>query len=181
MKMQDELKRIMEHKEMVTIYGDSADYDYHFVGYIQAIDESGLLLSKQNYSGYPSGFVFFTDVIYFETDTKDTRRHEKLYQLRGLQPAVFPVNAGQNLLEEVLRICCEKRLFCNIFKKEDDEGDELGFISELHEDHLIFTNIDKYGDYFGKSYFAKSDIFRIFIEGEVEQTTRLLYDAQHNT
>lgn len=179
MKMQDELKRIMKCKEMVTIYGDIADYDYHFVGYIQAVDESGLLLSKQNYGGYPSGFVFFTNVIYFETDTKDTKRHEMLYQLRNLQPAAFPLDAGQDLLEEILCICYEKRLFCNIFKKEDDEGDELGFISELHKNHLVFTNIDKYGDYFGKSYFAKSDIFRIFIEGEVEQATRLLYDAKH--
>ncbi len=115
----------------------------------------------------------------FETDTKDIRRHEMLYRLRNLQPATFPVDSRQDLLDQVLRICLEKRLFCNLFKKEEDEGDNLGFLSELHEDYLVFSNIDQYGDYFGKSYIATSDIYRIFIEGEYEQAARLLYDTKH--
>lgn len=118
-------------------------------------------------------------MIYFETDTKDIRRHEMLYRLRNLQPATFPVDSRQDLLDQVLRICLEKRLFCNLFKKEEDEGDNLGFLSELHEDYLVFSNIDQYGDYFGKSYIATSDIYRIFIEGEYEQAARLLYDTKH--
>ncbi len=115
----------------------------------------------------------------FETDTKDIRRHEMLYRLRNLQPATFPVDSRQDLLDQVLRICLEKRLFCNLFKKEEDEGDNLGFLLELHEDYLVFSNIDQYGDYFGKSYIATSDIYRIFIEGEYEQAARLLYDTKH--
>lgn len=102
-----------------------------------------------------------------------------LYRLRNLQPATFPVDSRQDLLDQVLLICLEKRLFCNLFKKEEDEGDNLGFLSELHEDYLVFSNIDQYGDYFGKSYIATSDIYRIFIEGEYEQAARLLYDTKH--
>lgn len=57
MKMQNVLRQIMARGEMVAIYGDAFDYDYDFVGYIQAMDENGLLLSKENHGGYPNGFV----------------------------------------------------------------------------------------------------------------------------
>ena len=178
--MLNELKCIMGENKMTVIYADDNDYDYHFTGYIQAVDETGLLLSKQNYGGYNNGFVFFTDIIHFETDSIDTERHEKLYHLRNIKPDTFKINANGNLFEELLKVCYEKQLCCNIFKKPDDEGDRLGFISEIHEEYIIFKCIDKYGEYYAKAYIDKSDIFRIFIEGEYEETARMLYESKHN-
>lgn len=179
MKMLDELKRIMDHKKMVSIYGDECDHDYHFVGYIQAVDDNGLLLSKQNYGGYNNGFVFFTNIIFFETDTPDTKRHEKLFKLRNIEPNVLNVNSDNYLLEEVLKICLEKHLCCDIFKKENDEGDSIGFISEIYEEFIVLKCIDKYGADLGKRYIEKNDIYRIFIEGEYEEAARILYDDKH--
>ncbi len=177
MKMLDVLQSIRNTGKMVTIYGDAGDHDYSFTGYIQAVNESGLLLSKQNHGGYPNGFVFFTDIEYFETDTIDTRRHERLYALRGCTPPMMQIDEKPDLLEALLQRCYDDRLFCNIFKKEDDEGDALGFISEMYEDYIVLTAISSYGEYYGKCYIDKSDIFRLFIEGEYEQTVRILYDA----
>lgn len=178
--MLNELKRIMQKNKMIAVYADEDDYDYYFTGYIQAVDEMGLLLSKQNYGGYNNGFVFFTDIIHFETDSIDTERHEKLYKLRGIEPDTFEINSKDNLYEELLKVCHEKQLCCNIFKKADDEGDRLGFISEIHENHIILKCIDKYGEYYGKAYIDKADIFRIFIEGEYEETARMLYESKCN-
>ncbi len=176
MKLLRILQEIMEQNKMVAIYADEGDHDYHYVGYIQAVDETGLLLSKQNYGGFSNGFVFFTDIIYAETDSIDTQRHEMLYQLRGNVPETFAVAGHDCLLDEILQTCYKKRLFCDIFKKEDDEGDTLGFITQLHEEYLVFTRVDKYGETMGTVYLDKSDIFRIFIEGEYEQACRLLYE-----
>ncbi len=177
MKLLNELRQIMETGKMVTIYGDESDHDYYFVGHIQAVNENGLLLSKQNYGGFPNGFVFFTDIFFFDIDTLDTRRHERLYQLRRLIPEKFPVDSEADILEQILDICYEKRLFCDIFKKENDERDLLGFISERNEEHVVVTQVDKYGKCFGKTFLEKADIFRVFIEGEFEQAVRLLYDT----
>lgn len=174
--MLNELKRIMQENKMIAVYADNNDYDYFYAGYIQAVDEMGLLLSKQNYGGYNNGFVFFTDIIHFETDSIDTERHEKLYHLRGIKPDTFEIDAKDNLFEELLKVCHQKQLCCNIFKKEDDEGDRIGFISEIHENHIILKCIDRYGEYYAKAYIEKSDIFRIFIEGEYEETVRMLYE-----
>ncbi|MDE6087324.1 MAG: hypothetical protein K2G25_02960 [Oscillospiraceae bacterium] len=173
MKMLNALIEIMNHHQMVSIYGDSTDW--FFTGYIQAVDETGLLLSKQNYGGYSNGFVFFTDIMQFETDSPDTERHEKLFRLRKILPDKFEIVSNDNLLEAVLKICFEKRLFCDFFKNEEDETDRIGFISELHENDIIITNIDAYGAYAGKIYLQKSDIYRLFIEGEQEQARKLLY------
>lgn len=172
--MLNELKYIMQENKMVTVYGD--DSDYYFTGYIQAVDESGLLLSKQNYGGYNNGFVFFTDINHFETDSIDTQRHEKLYELRGIKPSAFKIDAKDNLFEELLKICCDKKLCCNILKNPDDETDKLGFITEIHENHIVCKCIDRYGEYDAMAYIDKSDIYRIFIEGEFEETTRMLYE-----
>lgn len=176
MKLLNELRAIMDQEKMVTIYGDDSDHDNYYVGYIQAVNESGLLLSKQNYGGFPNGFVFFTDILFFQTDTLDTRRHEKLYQLIGIEPKSFPLDSGKDLLEQLLTIIFEEKLFCDFFKKENDEGDVLGFISEYHEDYIVVTCVDKYGEYFGRTYLEKADIFRIYIEGEYEKSIRLLYE-----
>lgn len=181
MKMLNELKKIMTNKEMVSICGDEGDYDYYFTGYIQAVNDSGLLLSKQNVSGYNNGFVFFTDIIYFETDTVDTKRHERLFQLRNIKPDSFIINSEKDLLEEVLKICREKELCCNILKKETDESDEIGFISEIYDEYIIVKCINKYGEYYGKSYIEKSHIFRIFIDGEFERTCQLLYNDKYKS
>ncbi len=181
MKMLNELRKIMEQKEMIAIYGDEFDHDCYFVGYIQAVDETGLLLSKQNYGGYNNGFVFFNHIICFEKDTLDIKRHEKLFRLRNVKPNTFNIVPNNDLFEEVLKICLEKRLFCDIFKKENDEGDSIGFISEIHDNFIVFNCIDKYGEYFGKRYIEKEDIYRIFIEGEYEETFRLLYDDKHES
>lgn len=171
----------MQKNKMIALYADENDYDYHFTGYIQAVDEMGLLLFKQNHGGYNNGFVFFIDIIHFETDSIDTERHEKLYKLRGIEPDTFKINVKEdNLYEELLKICHEKQLCCNIFKKTDDEGDRLGFISEIHENHIILKCIDKYGEYYGKAYIDKADIFRIFIEGEYQETARMLYESKYN-
>ncbi|MDE5936362.1 MAG: hypothetical protein K2G83_03040, partial [Ruminococcus sp.] len=107
--MLNELKRIMQKNKMIAVYADEDDYDYYFTGYIQAVDEMGLLLSKQNYGGYNNGFVFFTDIIHFETDSIDTERHEKLYKLRGIEPDTFEINSKDNLYEELLKVCHEKQ------------------------------------------------------------------------
>ncbi len=179
MKLLNILRDIMEQQKMAMIYADEGDYDYHYVGYIQAVDETGLLLSKQNYGGYPNGFVFFTDILYVETDSIDTRRHEDLYRLRGMVPETFPLSDSGCLFEQILQICQEKRLFCDILKKENDEGAAIGFISELHPEYIVFTRVDKYGEYMGKIYIDKSDIFRIFIEGDEEQAWRLLYEERY--
>lgn len=173
MKMLNALIGIMNRHQMVSIYGD--DSDWFFTGYIQAVDEIGLLLSKQNYGGYPNGFVFFTDIMQFETDSPDTHRHEKLFQLRKIVPDKFELNSGDNLVDAILKTCFEKQLFCDFFKSEDDETDRIGFISELHDNDIIITNVDAYGVYTGKVYLQKSDIYRLFIEGEQEQARKLLY------
>ncbi|MDE5792687.1 MAG: hypothetical protein K2H66_04090, partial [Oscillospiraceae bacterium] len=89
MKMLNALIEIMNRHQMVSIYGD--DSDWFFTGYIQAVDETGLLLSKQNYGGYSNGFVFFTDIVQFETDSPDTQRHEKLFRLRKVEPDKFEI------------------------------------------------------------------------------------------
>lgn len=177
MKMLDALTRIMEDHQMVSIYGNESCYDYFFTGYIQGVNESGLLLSKQNEAGYNNGFVLFTDIVYFETNTPDTVRHEQLFQLRGITPRSLTVNSGEDLLEQVLEICHTEKLCCNVFKKEDDEGDEVGFISEIHNTYIVVDCISRYGEYYGKSYVDKSDIYRLFIDGEYEQTFQLLYNA----
>lgn len=179
MVMLNELRRIMQENKMTAIYADNNDYDYFYAGYIQAVDETGLLLSKQNYGGYNNGFVFFTDIIHFETDSADTERHEKLYQLRGIKPDTFKIDAKEDLFEELLKVCHEKQMCCNIFKKEYDEGDRLGFISEIHENHIVMKCINKYGEYSARAYIEKAAIFRIFIEGEYEETARMLYESRN--
>ena len=171
MKMLNALIEIMNRHQMVSIYGD--DSDWFFTGYIQAVDETGLLLSKQNYGGYSNGFVFFTDIVQFEIDSLDTQRHEKLFQLRKVEPDKFEIVPNDNLLETIFKICFEKHLFCDFFKNEED--DIFGFISELYEDNIVITSVNTYGEYTGKVYLQKSNIYRLFIEGEQEQAIKLLY------
>lgn len=65
------------------------------------------------------------------------------------------------------------------FKKENDEGDSIGFISEIYEEFIVLKFIDKYWKDFGKRYIEKNDIYRIFIEGEYEEAARILYDDKH--
>lgn len=179
MKLLSTLNRIMQDGKMVSIYGDANDYDYHFTGYIQGVNAGGLLLSKQNEAGFNNGFVFFTDIIYFETDTIDTVRHERLYRLRDVSPRTLAVNSQENLLDQILEICRKENFCCNIFKKEDDEGNELGFIEEIHDTYIVVRCVNRYGEYYGMSYVEKEDIFRIFIDGEYEQTCQLLYRDSH--
>lgn len=171
--MINELEQIMQEHKMVAVYGD--DSDYFFTGYIQAVDESGLLLSKQNHGGYNNGFVFFTEINHFETDSVDTRRHEKLYELRGITPSVLETDSADSLFDGLLKTCCKNKLCCNIFKNPDDDTDKLGFITEIHENHIVLECINIYGEYTAMAYISKSDIFRIFIEGEYEETARMLY------
>ena len=179
MKMLDTLTEIMKSHKMVSVYGNT--YDWFFTGYIQAVDDTGLLLSKQNYGGYNNGFVFFTDIMQFETDSRDTERHEKMFRLREIVPDKFDIMPNDNLLETVLETCYKKSLFCDFFKTEDDQTDIIGFISELHSDYIVVTNIDAYGAENGKIYLEKSDIYRLFIEGEQEQIRKLLYQDSHKS
>lgn len=181
MKLQNELKKCMQNGKMVSIFADEGDYDYFFTGYIQAMDETGILLSKQNYGGFPNGFVFFTQIVNFETDSPDTARHERLYRLRSLAPETFPVSGEGDLLDRILQVCYENCLFCDVYKKEEDERSCTGFISQLHENYIAMIRVDRYGKASGKVFMNRSDIFRIFIEGEYEQSIRLLYeDGQEN-
>lgn len=173
MKMLDELLTLMNRHQMVSVY--SSEEDFYYTGYIQAVDDTGLLLSKQNYGGYNNGFVFFTDIVTFETDSIDTKRHEQMFKIRGIEPKKFEVPENDNLFETILKICFERKLFCNIYKSENDRNDVTGFISELNQNSICLSCIDKYGEYFGKCYISKSNIYLLFIEGDDEQIRRLLY------
>ena len=174
MKFLNELTKIMNQHQMVAVY--SSEDDIFYTGYIQAVDDTGLLLSIQNYGGYNNGFVFFTDIVNFETDSLDTKRHEKIFQIRKTKPERFEVPENDNLFETILKICFEKNLFCNIFKSENDIRNVTGFISELDKKSICINCINQYGIYFGKCYIAKADIYQMFIEGETEQVRRLLYE-----
>ena len=174
MKMLEQLVKLMNEHQMVSVYG--SEEDFYYTGYIQAVDDTGILLSKQNYGGYNNGFVFFTDIVTFETDSIDTKRHQKMFQIRGIEPERFEIPKTDNLFETILEVCFENKLFCNIFKSENDRSDVTGYISELDKEYICLNCIDKYGIYFGKCYIAKSDIYLLFIEGEDEQVRRLLYE-----
>ena len=173
----DKLKTFYRAHELISIYADDSDPSYAYYGYIQGMDETHLLLSAIHPEGRNFGLVLFKtdDILNFETDNREIQRIRKLTELYHITPTEITLPKGKNVLLSTLQYVAEKNMVCAL----ESIPDQLvtGFI-KLEGNLVEMTELDRFGNVYGKCYYDIDNIWRIWIESPEELARKLLYENQ---
>ncbi len=173
--MKEILEKLKYSHEIGSFYTDIEDTGVSYTGYVSEVDDEYVLIAHISSRGLYDGFILreIDDIFQIETNSEYGDKIKKLYERKHQSHRKLDIKYSDNLLDSLLKYCCEKKIFVSIELSENDEYPTTGILQETG-DLLTIQVYDNYGNKCSIAYVRKEDIVVLSVDTDREQDIALL-------
>ena len=174
--MIDEVIKMKQNKNIVSIFCDETDSTTFLEGYIYAVGVQKFLIKHITPHGLADGYILkeLDSIVHLETGGKYERKIEKLYHKKNQKHIDLEIDKNSDLEDNILQICMNNEYITSFEMVEDDECPIKGTIKELDSNKVIVSKLTEDGEEDGEAVLKKENIDTISFLGVDEEDIQLL-------
>ena len=174
--MIDEVIKMKQNKNIVSIFCDETDSTTFLEGYIYAVGVQKFLIKHITPHGLADGYILkeLDSIVHLETGGKYERKIEKLYHKKNQKHIDLEIDKNSDLEDNILQICMNNEYITSFEMVEDDECPIKGTIKELDSNKVIVSKLTEDGDEDGEAVLKKENIDTISFLGVDEEDIEIL-------
>ena len=174
--MIDEVIKMKQNKNIVSIFCDETDSTTFLEGYIYAVGVQKFLIKHITPHGLADGYILkeLDSIVHLETGGKYQRKIEKLYHKKNQKHIDLEIDKNSDLEDNILQICMNNEYITSFEMVEDDECPIKGTIKELDSNKVIVSKLTEDGEEDGEAVLKKENIDTISFLGVDEEDIQLL-------
>ena len=174
--MIDEVIKMKQNKNIVSIFCDETDSTTFLEGYIYAVGVQKFLIKHITPHGLADGYILkeLDSIVHFETGGKYERKIEKLYHKKNQKHIDLEIDKNSDLEDNILQICMNNEYITSFEMVEDDECPIKGTIKELDSNKVIVSKLTEDGEEDGEAVLKKENIDTISFLGVDEEDIEIL-------
>ena len=169
--MIDEVIKMKQNKNIVSIFCDETDSTTFLEGYIYAVGVQKFLIKHITPHGLADGYILkeLDSIVHLETGGKYERKIEKLYHKKNQKHIDLEIDKNSDLEDNILQICMNNEYITSFEMVEDDECPIKGTIKELDSNKVIVSKLTEDGEEDGEAVLKKENIDTISFLGVDEE------------
>ena len=174
--MIDEVIKMKQNKNIVSIFCDETDSTTFLEGYIYAVGVQKFLIKHITPHGLADGYIQkeLDSIVHLETGGKYERKIEKLYHKKNQKHIDLEIDKNSDLEDNILQICMNNEYITSFEMVEDDECPIKGTIKELDSNKVIVSKLTEDGEEDGEAVLKKENIDTISFLGVDEEDIEIL-------
>ena len=174
--MIDEVIKMKQNKNIVSIFCDETDSTTFLEGYIYAVGVQKFLIKHITPHGLADGYILkeLDSIVHLETGGKYERKIEKLYHKKNQRHIDLEIDKNSDLEDNILQICMNNEYITSFEMVEDDECPIKGTIKELDSNKVIVSKLTEDGEEDGEAVLKKENIDTISFLGVDEEDIEIL-------
>lgn len=174
--MIDEVIKMKQNKNIVSIFCDETDSTTFLEGYIYAVGVQKFLIKHITPHGLADGYILkeLDSIVHLETGGKYERKIEKLYHKKNQKHIDLEIDKNSDLEDNILQICMNNEYITSFEMVEDDECPIKGTIKELDSNKVIVSKLTEDGEEDGEAVLKKQNIDTISFLGVDEEDIEIL-------
>ena len=174
--MIDEVIKMKQNKNIVSIFCDETDSTTFLEGYIYAVGVQKFLIKHITPHGLADGYILkeLDSIVHLETGGKYERKIEKLYHKKNQKHIDLEIDKNSDLEDNILQICMNNEYITSFEMVEDDECPIKGTIKELDSNKVIVSKLTEDGEEDGEAVLKKENIDTISFLGVDEDDIEIL-------
>lgn len=174
--MIDEVIKMKQNKNIVSIFCDETDSTTFLEGYIYAVGVQKFLIKHITPHGLADGYILkeSDSIVHLETGGKYERKIEKLYHKKNQKHIDLEIDKNSDLEDNILQICMNNEYITSFEMVEDDECPIKGTIKELDSNKVIVSKLTEDGEEDGEAVLKKENIDTISFLGVDEEDIEIL-------
>lgn len=174
--MIDEVIKMKQNKNIVSIFCDETDSTTFLEGYIYAVGVQKFLIKHITPHGLADGYILkeLDSIVHLETGGKYERKIEKLYHKKNQKHIDLEIDKNSDLEDNILQICMNNEYITSFEMVEDDEWPIKGTIKELDSNKVIVSKLTEDGEEDGEAVLKKENIDTISFLGVDEEDIEIL-------
>lgn len=174
--MIDEVIKMKQNKNIVSIFCDETDSTTFLEGYIYAVGIQKFLIKHITPHGLADGYILkeLDSIVHLETGGKYERKIEKLYHKKNQKHIDLEIDKNSDLEDNILQICMNNEYITSFEMVEDDECPIKGTIKELDSNKVIVSKLTEDGEEDGEAVLKKENIDTISFLGVDEEDIEIL-------
>ena len=174
--MIDEVIKMKQNKNIVSIFCDETDSTTFLEGYIYAVGVQKFLIKHITPHGLADGYILkeLDSIVHLETGGKYERKIEKLYHKKNQKHIDLEIDKNSDLEDNILQICMNNEYITSFEMVEDDECPIKGTIKELDSNKVIVSKLTEDGEEDGEAVLKKENIDTISFLGVDEEDIQIL-------
>jgi len=172
--MIDEVIKMKQNKNIVSIFCDETDSTTFLEGYIYGVQK--FLIKHITPHGLADGYILkeLDSIVHLETGGKYERKIEKLYHKKNQKHIDLEIDKNSDLEDNILQICMNNEYITSFEMVEDDECPIKGTIKELDSNKVIVSKLTEDGEEDGEAVLKKENIDTISFLGVDEEDIEIL-------
>ena len=174
--MIDEVIKMKQNKNIVSIFCDETDSTTFLEGYIYAVGVQKFIIKHITPHGLADGYILkeLDSIVHLETGGKYERKIEKLYHKKNQKHIDLEIDKNSDLEDNILQICMNNEYITSFEMVEDDECPIKGTIKELDSNKVIVSKLTEDGEEDGEAVLKKENIDTISFLGVDEEDIEIL-------
>ena len=174
--MIDEVIKMKQNKNIVSIFCDETDSTTFLEGYIYPVGAQKFLIKHITPHGLADGYILkeLDSIVHLETGGKYERKIEKLYHKKNQKHIDLEIDKNSDLEDNILQICMNNEYITSFEMVEDDECPIKGTIKELDSNKVIVSKLTEDGEEDGEAVLKKENIDTISFLGVDEEDIEIL-------
>ena len=174
--MIDEVIKMKQNKNIVSIFCDETDSTTFLEGYIYAVGVQKFLIKHITPHGLADGYILkeLDSIVHLETGGKYERKIEKLYHKKNQKHIDLEIDKNSDLEDNILQICMNNEYITSFEMGEDDECPIKGTIKELDSNKVIVSKLTEDGEEDGEAVLKRENIDTISFLGVDEEDIEIL-------
>ena len=174
--MIDEVIKMKQNKNIVSIFCDETDSTTFLEGYIYAVGIQKFLIKHITPHGLADGYILkeLDSIVHLETGGKYERKIEKLYHKKNQKHIDLEIDKNSDLEDNILQICMNNEYITSFEMVEDDECRIKGKIKEFGRNKVIVSKLTEDGEEDGEAVLKKENIDTISFLGVDEEDIEIL-------
>lgn len=174
--MIDEVIKMKQNKNIVSIFCDETDSTTFLEGYIYAVGVQKFLIKHITPHGLADGYILkeLDSIVHLETGGKYERKIEKLYHKKNQKHIDLEIDKNSDLEDNILQICMNNEYITSFEMVEDDACPIKGTIKELDSNKVIVSKLTEDGEEDGEAVLKKENIDTISFLGVDEEDIEIL-------
>ena len=174
--MIDEVIKMKQNKNIVSIFCDETDSTTFLEGYIYAVGVQKFLIKHITPHGLADGYILkeLDSIVHLKTGGKYERKIEKLYHKKNQKHIDLEIDKNSDLEDNILQICMNNEYITSFEMVEDDECPIKGTIKELDSNKVIVSKLTEDGEEDGEAVLKKENIDTISFLGVDEEDIEIL-------
>ena len=168
--MIDEVIKMKQNKNIVSIFCDVSDSTTFLEGYIYEVGVQKFLIKHITPHGLADGYILkeLDSIVHLETGGKYERKIEKLYHKKNQKHIDLEIDKNSDLEDNILQICMNNEYITSFEMVEDDECPIKGTIK------VIVSKLTEDGEEDGEAVLKKENIDTISFLGVDEEDIEIL-------